>query len=67
MEETRVGFLGQKDPLEEELAPVFLPGKSHGQRSLEAQSTGKEGLQRIGADLSMQACTYWDLPGGPVA
>ena len=29
-------FLGRKDPLEEEMAttPVFLPGKSHGQRSL---------------------------------
>ena len=27
---------GQEDPLEEEMAttPVFLPGKSHGQRSL---------------------------------
>ena len=29
--------LGQEDPLEEEMAttPVFLPRKSHGQRSLE--------------------------------
>ena len=27
--------LGREDPLEEEMAiPVFLPGKSHGQRSL---------------------------------
>ena len=34
--ETRVLSLGREDPLEEEMAttPVFLPGKSHGQRSL---------------------------------
>ena len=33
-----LGFnpLGQKDPMEKEMAthPVFMPGKSHGQRSL---------------------------------
>ena len=37
MQETWVRFLGQEDPLEKEMAthsPVFLPGKSHGQRSL---------------------------------
>ena len=36
-QETWVRSLGQEDPLEEEMAdtPVFLPGKSHGQRSLE--------------------------------
>ena len=34
MQETWVPSLGQKDPLEKEMAtPVFLPGKSHGQRS----------------------------------
>ena len=34
MQETQVRYLGQEDPLEEELQPtsVFLPGKSHGQR-----------------------------------
>ena len=36
---TRPGFpsLGQEDPLQKEWqpTPVFLPGKSHGQRSLE--------------------------------
>ena len=33
---TRVQSLGWEDPLEKEMAttPVFLPGKSHGQRSL---------------------------------
>jgi len=38
IQETQVQFLGQEDPLEEEMAttPVFLPGESHGQRSLEA-------------------------------
>ena len=30
----RVQSLGQEDPMEKEMAtPVFLPGKSHGQRS----------------------------------
>ena len=34
-QEMRVQFLGWEDPLEEEWhpTPVFLPGKSHGQRS----------------------------------
>ena len=36
MQETWVQPLGQEDPLEKRIAthPVFLPGKSHGQRSL---------------------------------
>ena len=36
MQETQVQSLGWKDPLEKEMAThsVFLPGKSHGQRSL---------------------------------
>ena len=40
MQETRVQSLGQKDPLEKEWlpTPVFLPGESHGQRSLVGQS-----------------------------
>ena len=35
-QEMRVRSLGWEDPLEEEMAPtpVFLPGESHGQRSL---------------------------------
>ena len=38
MQETRVRFLGQEDPLEKEMAThsIFLPGESHGQRNLEA-------------------------------
>ena len=40
MQVTRVWSLGQEDPLEEKMAPtpVFLPEKSHGQRSLEGYS-----------------------------
>ena len=36
MWETWVQSLGWEDPLEKEMAttPVFLPGKSHGQKSL---------------------------------
>ena len=36
MQEMRVQFLGQEDPLEKEMAtsPIFLPRKSHGQRRL---------------------------------
>ena len=38
--ETQVQFLGLEDPLEKETAttPVFLPGKSHGHRSLKGYS-----------------------------
>ena len=36
----RVPSLGQEDPLEKDMAttPVFLPGESHGQRSLAGYS-----------------------------
>ena len=36
MQETLIRSLGQADPLEEGMTttPVFLPGESHGQRSL---------------------------------
>ena len=38
MQEMQVRSLGQEDPLEREMAThsIFLPGKSHGQRSLES-------------------------------
>ena len=42
MWETWVRFLGQEDPLKEENGspiPVFLPGKSHGQKSLAGYGT----------------------------
>ena len=40
MQETWVQSLGWEDPLEEEWqsTPVFLPGESHGQRSLVASN-----------------------------
>ena len=50
------------DPLEEEMAPtpVFLPGKSPGQRSLEGYSLwGSKEL-----DTTEQLSTYTDIPGG---
>ena len=42
MQETRVRSLGQEDPLRREWlpAPVFLPGKFHGQRSQAGHSPG---------------------------
>ena len=41
MQEMWVQSLGQEDPLEKEMQPipVFLPGKSHGQRSLVGYSS----------------------------
>ena len=40
VQETRVSSLGGEDPVEEGMAthPVFLPGESHGQRSLVGHS-----------------------------
>ena len=41
MQETRVQSLGQEDPLEKKMASnssIFLPRKSHGQRSLVGHS-----------------------------
>ena len=40
MQEMWVQSLGQEDPLEEEPTLVFLPGKSHEQRSLRATVRG---------------------------
>ena len=46
MQETQVLSLSQEDPLEEEMAtsPVFLPGESHGQRSLVGSSPSPTGI-----------------------
>ena len=44
-----VQFLGWEDPLEKEMdTPVFLPGESHGQRSLEGYNPW--GSQRVEHD-----------------
>ena len=47
MQETMVHPLGQEDPLGKEWqpTPVFLPGESHGQRSLAGYSP--EGLKEL--------------------
>ena len=54
-QETWVGSLRREDPLEEEMATYsgFLPGKSHGQRSLMGyiQSIGS---QRLEHDLAAE-------------
>ena len=54
MQETRVRFLCWEDPLEKEVAltPVFLPGKSHGQRSLAGYSPWDR------KELDMIECTH---------
>ena len=52
--ETQVQSLGGEDPLEKEMAthPVFLPGESHGQRSLAGYKS--TGLQKSQTPLSDQ-------------
>ena len=51
MQETQVQFLGREDPLEEGRAThtaVFLPGESHGQRSLAGYSPwGRKSWTRL--------------------
>ena len=52
MQETQVLSLGWEDPLQEEMAPtpVFLAGKSHGQRILVGYSPW--GHKRVGRNLA---------------
>ena len=52
-QETRVQSLSWEDLLEEGMqpTPVFLPGKSHGQRSLAGSSIGS---QRVGHNHTAQ-------------
>ena len=51
MQEIQARYLGQEDPLEKKWqhTPIFLPGKSHGQKSLEGYSP--QGPKRFGHDL----------------
>ena len=53
-QETQVWSLGWEDSLERKMAThsIFLPGKSHGQRSMEGYSPW--GLQRVSHDLATQ-------------
>ena len=57
VQETRVQPLGQEDPWRREWqpTPVFLPGESHGQRSLLGCSPRR--LQRVGQDRATNAFT----------
>ena len=52
MQETRVWSLGQEDPLEKEMAPipVFLSGKSHGQRIPTVYGVSKSSTQLTNLD-----------------
>ena len=58
MQETRVWLLGQEDPLRREWLPtlVFLPGESHGQRSLVGYSPKDPKSQ---TQLSDRACMHY--------
>ena len=60
MQKTRVQSLGWEDPLEEGMdTPVFLPGESHGQRSLMGYSPW--GLKELDATKQQQQQT--DITG----
>ena len=64
MQETQVGSLGWEDPLEKEMA-VFLPGKSHGQRSPE----GLHGMGHAKSQTRLERLTLMILrnsPGGGI-
>ena len=63
MQETRVQSLGQEDPLEKAMATtlVFLPGNSHGQRSLAGYSPWSLKESDTTEQLSMHTATYQNL------
>ena len=62
-EETQVQSLGQEDPLEKGMAitPVFSPGESHGQRSLEGCSPWVAKSWTRLKQLSRSHVMYWTL------
>ena len=53
--ETRVGSLGREDPWRRawQPTPVFLPGESHGQRSLESYTMGLHSVRHDRKDLAL--------------
>ena len=53
-------ILGGQDPLEKEMAPVFLPGKFHGQRSLVGYSPW--GHKRVRQDLATKQQQQCNTP-----
>ena len=58
MQKTWVQSLGQEDPLEKGMAttPVFLPGKSHGQRSLAGYSSQDHKELDMTGQLTLAVC-----------
>ena len=67
----RVGFLGQEDPLEKEMAlkmaptPVFSPGKFHGQSSLVAY--GPCGCKESDTEVTEHASASTRIKSGAAA
>ena len=63
VQELQDQFLGWEDPLEKEWqpTPVFLPGKSHGERSLVGYSPW--GLKE--SEMTEHAHTYQKASAGP--
>ena len=61
MQETWIRSLCQEDPLEKKMAipPIFLSGKSHGQRSLVGYSLW--GCKRVGHDLAPKQRNWFIL------
>ena len=62
-QEIRVQSLGQEDPLEKKMqpTPVFLPGKSHGQRSLTGYSRKRVGHNVVTKQQQQQQITMGKL------
>ena len=66
--------LGRKDPPEEGMAPVFLPGESHGQRHLAGYSPWHR-KESDTTEAAEHACLHTELaklsqespPGGPTS
>ena len=56
MQQTWVRFLGREDPLEKEMqsTPIFLPGKSHGLRSLAGPESDM--IEHIPSPFSLCQC-----------
>ena len=63
-QQARVQSLGRENPLEEEMATlVFLPGKSHGQRSLVGYSP--QGCKE--SDMTQHSCSRLKLTNRPLS
>ena len=56
-----VRSLGREDPLEEEPTLVFLPGKSHGQRSLTGYSPWNSKELPMTEQLNIHVCIHKEI------